>query len=131
MVHIVSAAETVEEVVMLFVFVSKRLAFPALAGFLALPSCCLPLVLGFRWVAALATLVVCLIRICSKVLLPLLVVVGVMAPIFLLFTEWDPRLPPLCNCAEPCWCGGWKAIVVGGIGAWDSCASGVKYVPYI
>ena len=131
MFHIVSAAKTVEEFVMLFDFVAKRLALPALASLLALLSCRLQLLLGLRWVAALATLVVCLIRICSKVLLPLLVVVGVMAPIFLLFTEWDPRLPPLCNCAEPCWCGGWKAIVVGGIGAWDSCASGVKYVPYI
>ena len=93
MVHIVSPAETVEEVVMLFVFVSKRLAFPALAGFLALPSCCLPLVLGFRWVAALATLVVCHLGIFSKVLLPLLAVVVVMEPLFSPFSRVGPPNP--------------------------------------
>ena len=59
MVHIISAAETVEEVVMVFVFFTKRLALPALPGFLALMSCWLSLLLGLRWVAALATLVVC------------------------------------------------------------------------
>ena len=58
MVHIISAAETVEEVVMVFVFFTKRLALPALPGFMTLMSCRLPLLLGLRWVAAMATLVV-------------------------------------------------------------------------
>ena len=58
MFHIVSAAKTVEEFVMLFDFVAKRLALPALASLLALLSCRLQLLLGLRWVAAMATLVV-------------------------------------------------------------------------
>ena len=88
MVHIVSAAETVEEVVMLFVFVAKRLAFTELASLLALLSCQISLLLGLRLVAALVTLVVCHIGIFSKVLLPLLNVVSVMAPIFSFFPRW-------------------------------------------
>ena len=59
MVHILSAAETVEEVVILFVFVAKRLYLPALAHLLALISFRLPLLLGLRWVASLVTLMVC------------------------------------------------------------------------
>ena len=59
MVHIISSDETVEEVVILFVFFAKQLALPELPGFLALMSCWLSLLMGLRWVAALATLVVC------------------------------------------------------------------------
>ena len=48
MFHIVYAAEIVEEVVMLFVFVSKGLDLLALPGFLALMSCRLPSLLLFE-----------------------------------------------------------------------------------
>ena len=83
MVHILSAAETVEEVLIIFVFVSKRLDFPALSGLLALMSSRLTFFLGLRWVAALATLVVCHIRIFSNFFLPLFAVAGVMSPLFI------------------------------------------------
>ena len=117
MVHIISVAETVEEVLMLFFFVAKRLAFPALPILLVLMSCRLPSLLGLRWVAALANMLVCHIGICSKVLLPLFACAGVMASFFLLFPALEPRLPPLCRYADPCWCWIWKAMVIGGIGA--------------
>ena len=59
MVHIVSASETVEKVEILFVFVAKRLDLPVMVSLLALLSCWMPLLLSLRWVATLATLVVC------------------------------------------------------------------------
>ena len=78
---------------MIFVFFAKRLALPALASLLALLSCWLPLLLGLRWVAALDTLVVYHIGIFSKVLLPLLAVVSVMAPLFSPFYRVGPAAP--------------------------------------
>ena len=93
MVHIVSKDETVEEVVMFFVFVAKRLASTELPGLLDLMSCRLPSLLGLRWVVTLATLVVCHIGICSKVLLPLLAVVGVSELIFSPFYRVGPAAP--------------------------------------
>ena len=59
MVHIISTAETVEEVVMVFVFLTKRLALLALPVFLSLVSCWLSSLLGLRWVASMFTLVLC------------------------------------------------------------------------
>ena len=93
MTHIIYEAETVEEVVMIFVFVAKRLALPALASFLALLSCRLLLLRGLRWAAALTTLVVCNHVILSKVLLPLLAVVSVVAPLVPPFSCVGPMAP--------------------------------------
>ena len=106
MLHTIYSVETVDEILMIFVFVANWLALPALAGLLALLSYRVILLLGLRWVATLATLVVCHIRIISKFFLPLFAVAGVMAPLFLLLLALDLRLPPLCHCAELCWCGG-------------------------
>ena len=55
MVRIVSSDETVEEVVVLFGFISKRLDLPVLAGLLDLLSFRLPFFLDLRWLDALSS----------------------------------------------------------------------------
>ena len=78
---------------MILFFFAKRLALPELNGLLALLYSWLLLLLGLRGVAALTTLVVCHIGICSIYLMSLLAVVSVMDPIFYPFYLVGPATP--------------------------------------
>ena len=94
-VHVITASETLEEVVLFLYFVSGWLMLAVPCWVLALLSSWLPLLVGWWCVATLPILIICHVWARSEILLPLLAIGIVVFPLlFRLLPALDARIPP-------------------------------------